>query len=77
MGFRTSEIGYLKLGNAICLIVGKYAYFAKDFALNSLMKSRYRFAKAPSILRRFEQAKKREDIVHQQETNNNSWFSIN
>ena len=39
----------------------KYAYFAKDFALTTFMHKRYRFGKAPSILRRFEKQRKIEE----------------
>lgn len=49
---------------------GKEAYFAKDFALQKFAKSRYRFAKAPSILKRFERDKKREDFEHQKYISN-------
>lgn len=53
----------------------KYFYLAKDFALQSLQKSRYRFAKAPSILRRFEKQRKQEEAKQQTETRK-SWFSL-
>ena len=39
----------------------KYAYFAKDFALATFTKKRYRFGKAPSILRRFEKQRRNEE----------------
>ena len=50
-----------KTGKDHLFDVLKYAYFAKDFALQTFMKKRYRFAKAPSILRRFEKQRKREE----------------
>lgn len=53
----------------------KYAYLARDFALQTLMKGRYRFGQAPSILKRFEKQKKAEEAI-QREQAKNSWFSI-
>ena len=53
----------------------KYAYFAKDFALNSFSRSRFRYGKAPSILRRFDKAARKEAAEHQKETKN-SWFTL-
>lgn len=54
----------------------KYAYFAKDFALQSFLKTRYRFGKAPSIIRRFEKAKKAEETKQQNEAKKKSWFAL-
>ena len=53
----------------------KYAYLARDFALQSFSKSRYRFGKAPSILRRFEKERKVEEQKQQIETKRSGWFS--
>ncbi len=53
----------------------KYAYFAKDYALKYSPKNRYRFAKAPSILKRFESVRRHEARIEQQ-TTTTSWFSI-
>ena len=53
----------------------KYAYLAKDFMLQSLSKSRYRFGRAPSILRRHERQQKREDALHQEESKG-SWWKV-
>lgn len=53
----------------------KYCYLAKDFALQSLQKSRFRFGQAPSILRRFDKQKRREEAKQQSETKN-SWFTL-
>lgn len=54
----------------------KYAYCARDFALQSFMKSRYRFAKSPLILRRFEKQKKKEEIKQQSDAKKSSWFAL-
>lgn len=65
-----------KTGVDHCFDLLKYAYCAKDFALQSLLKTRYRFAKAPSILRRFEKVKKAEEEKQQNDAKKNSWFNI-
>lgn len=51
----------------------KYAYLAKDFALQTFALKRYRFGKAPSILRRFEKAKKRQEQTQQNHAKNSFW----
>lgn len=51
----------------------KYAYLAKDFALQTFASKRYRFGKAPSILRRFEKAKKKQEIKQQQDSKGSFW----
>jgi hypothetical protein len=53
----------------------KYAYFAKDFALQSLALSRYRFGKAPSIMKRFEKRQKKQEDIQQNEMKK-SWFTL-
>ena len=52
----------------------KYAYLAKDFALQTFALKRYRFGKSPSIARRFEKAKKKQETKQQASTNNRSSF---
>lgn len=54
----------------------KYAYFARDFALQSFLKTRYRFGKAPSIVRRFEKQQKRQEQTQQNDAKENSWFKV-
>lgn len=54
----------------------KYAYFAREFALNTFMKKRFRFGMAPSILRRFDKMIKKEDQEHQNDIKKSNWFSI-
>lgn len=54
----------------------KYAYLARDFALQTFKRSFYRFGKAPSVMRRFEKMKKREDIAHQVEAKRTSWWQL-
>lgn len=51
----------------------KYAYLAKDFALQTFASKRYRFGKAPSILRRFEKAKKKQETKQQQDSKGSFW----
>ena len=53
----------------------KYAYFARDFAVQSLSKSRYRFCKSPLLLRRFEKARKIEEHKQQEQAETKRWFS--
>lgn len=65
-----------KTGKDHCFDTIKYAYFAKDFALQSFLKVRYRFAKAPSIIRRFEKVKKAEESKQQNDVKKNSWFNL-
>ena len=54
----------------------KYACFAKDFALQSFVKTRYRFAKASSIVRRFEKQKKKEETKQQSDAKKSNWFAL-
>lgn len=54
----------------------KYAYLAKDFMLQSLSKTKYRFGKSPSILRRWEKMKKKEEHSQQAASRSTSWFSV-
>ena len=54
----------------------KYAYFAKDYALQTFKRSLYRFAKAPSIMRRFENVQKRQENKQRIQQNQKSWFSL-
>ena len=49
-----------KTGKDHIFDVLKYAYFAKDYALTTFRRERYRFGRAPSILRRFEKQMKHE-----------------
>ena len=66
-----------KTGHDHCFDLVKYAYLSRDFALQSLSRSKYRFAKAPSILRRFEKQQKRQEQTQQGETSKkSSWFSM-
>lgn len=53
----------------------KYAYFARDYALQSVPKTRYRFAKSPLILKRYEKQKKQIE-QQQQESAKKGWFHI-
>ena len=56
-----------KTGKDHLFDVCKYAYFAKDFALQTFLSKRYRFGKAPSILRRFEKQKKHEEQTQRED----------
>lgn len=55
----------------------KYCYFAREFALNTLSRKRFRFGMAPSILRRFDRAMKKESQSHQDEIRKrSSWWNV-
>lgn len=65
-----------KTGKDHIFDVGKYAYFAREFALNTFIRKRFRFGMAPSILRRFEKAIKKENEEHQQEAKKSSYWNL-
>lgn len=54
----------------------KYAYLAKDIALQLCSRKLYRFGKAPSIMRRFEKMQKKQELKQQQDIRNSSFWDI-
>lgn len=54
----------------------KYAYLARDFALNSFSSKRYRFLKAPSLLKRFERQIRNENARKQDSVSKSTWFDV-
>ena len=53
--------------------VCKMALFLKDFALDKLKRSRYRFGMAPSIVRRFDKQIKKQEKRQQSESKGSFW----
>lgn len=54
--------------------VTKMALFARDYAIQNLLKKRFRFCKSPRLLRRFEEQNNNEVKQAQEQVKNSSWF---
>ena len=66
-----------KTGNDHVFDCIKYAMLAKDFALQTFERKLYRFAKAPSIIRRFEKLTRRQEQKQQNSANKYAdWWKI-
>ena len=76
MAVTNLKTGKTQVGMTICLTALRCGYFVKDFAIHSLLRKRFRFCQAPSLLRQFDNANKKEDENKNIETSrHSSWFS--
>ena len=54
--------------------VTKMALFAREYAIDNLLKKRFRFCRSPRLLRRFQEQEQKQTKQAQEQVKNKSWF---